>query len=207
MTGPLRGKINPTALMPVGIVADTHIPDRVSELHPAILATLRQAGVSQILHAGDIAVPRVLETLRQLAPVTAVRGNRDIFAGPLPLVEDLELGGVRVTLTHGHGGWIPYLRDKIKYFLDGYRLERYIPHLLAAGSHSQVIIYGHTHFPELIWREGKLLFNPGSASFGSAGNPLPSIGLLHIYPEGKFQAEIVRLYGYIIQDRQWIKKP
>src|SRR5512140_1331262 len=96
-----------------GVVADTHIPDRAPGMHPQVSTALRQAGVSLILHAGDICTPRGLDELRKIAPVEAVRGNRDwSFIPALPLVRRLELGGVVVALMHGHGGFLNYLRDK-----------------------------------------------------------------------------------------------
>ncbi|MFZ3078594.1 MAG: metallophosphoesterase family protein, partial [Bellilinea sp.] len=69
----------------LGVVADTHIPDRVRSLHPDLLPGLSAAKVEAILHAGDICSPAVLAVLSQVAPVVAVRGNRDwAFAGTLP---------------------------------------------------------------------------------------------------------------------------
>ena len=78
----------------IGVIADTHIPDRLPKLHPGILDLLQKHGVSQILHAGDICTPRVLDELAQIAPVMAVKGNRDfIFNDNLPLVQHLQVKG------------------------------------------------------------------------------------------------------------------
>lgn len=194
-----------TPLLTVGIIADTHIPDRVSDLHPDILPLFRSAGVSHILHAGDISLPGVLDLLRQVAPVTAVRGNRDILTGSLRILEELELGGVRINLLHGHGGWMRYFWDKMLHFRYGYQLERYVPYLLHSSQDAQVVIFGHTHRPVIAWREGRLLINPGSSSFGISPDGLPTVGLLYIYPGKKFQAEIVPLNGYKINKRKWVK--
>ncbi len=194
-----------TPLLTVGIIADTHIPDRVNDLHPDILPLFRSAGVSHILHAGDISLPRVLDVLRQVAPVTAVRGNRDILTGSLRILEELELGGVRINLLHGHGGWVRYAWDKLLYFRYGYQLERYVPYLLRSSQAAQVVVFGHTHRPVIVWREGRLLINPGSSSFGISSDALPTVGLLHIYAGKKFQAEIVPVNGYKINRRKWVK--
>ena len=86
----------------VGVVADSHIPDRMRALPPTALEAL--AGVDAILHAGDICVQRVLDALAAVAPVYAVRGNRDLLLR-LPLDRELSFEVVKVGLTHGHGGW------------------------------------------------------------------------------------------------------
>ncbi len=195
-----------TPLMTVGVIADTHIPERVSTLHPLVLPTLRAARVSHILHAGDICVQEVLDMLRQVAPVTAVRGNRDVFAGPLQLVEELELGGVRVALLHGHGGLAPYLWDKVQFFLDGYQLEQYLNRLDKTGNAASVVVFGHTHHPEILSRAGKLLFNPGSASFGPDDGVPPTLGLLRFFNGGKVIADIVPMKGYVVKNRKWVNK-
>ncbi len=83
MTGGQTPSITPPEpdcqpILTAGIVADTHVPDRVYEIHPGILPFFQSQGVTQILHCGDICSASVLEELSQYAPVTAVRGNRDL---------------------------------------------------------------------------------------------------------------------------------
>ena len=56
--------------MRLGILSDTH-----GLLRPEAIAALQ--GVDHILHAGDIGDPGILDQLRALAPVTAIRGNID----------------------------------------------------------------------------------------------------------------------------------
>jgi uncharacterized protein len=188
----------------VGVVADTHIPDRVTGLHPDLIPALRAAGVDFILHAGDISVRRVLDELEQVAPLAAVRGNRDILAGPLPLVTEVNLGGVQVALMHGHGGWGPYLWDKWKYILTGYNLRRYLNRLNKVNPAVKVVVFGHTHHSEVLWRKGRLLLNPGSASFGFQRGRPPTYGLLRISAQQKVSAEILPLEGWQILNRQWV---
>lgn len=187
-----------------GVIADTHIPDRVNELHPQVLPILRAAGVGHILHAGDVSVPRALEALRQAAPVSAVRGNRDVFMDGLPMRQTLELGGVRVLLMHGHGGLGLYLWDKWQFLLFGYQRERYLRRMDGLRGPEQVVIFGHTHFPEALWRGGRLIFNPGSASFGYNRGDSPTLGLLRIYTGGRVHAEIIPLTGCRIEKRRWV---
>lgn len=192
-------------VLTIGVIADTHIPDRVRALHPLILPIFEQAQISHILHAGDISIREVLEVLGKVAPVTAVRGNRDFFAGRLRMVEELELGGVTIVLMHGHAGLGPYLWDKLKYWTYGYQLKRYLPRLLGTGKQARVVIFGHTHHAETIWQDGKLIYNPGSASFGSKLGLPPTIGLLRIFQDGSITAETIPLRGYTVRDRNWVK--
>ena len=80
--------------MKIGIVSDTH-----DLLRPEVLADLEDCGT--ILHAGDISSPGILERLREIAPVYAVRGNNDRdWDDPLPLVLDFELAGLRIAMAH-----------------------------------------------------------------------------------------------------------
>jgi putative phosphoesterase len=178
----------------------------VDHIHPQIVPIFWAAHVDQILHAGDISIPSVLAELGKVAPVLAVRGNRDlIFDRSLPNLRLLDLAGVKVALMHGHGGWIGYFKDKLVYYRDGYRLERYIPKLFAAAPQAQVYIFGHTHFPENLWRDGKLIFNPGSASSSLSRKLCPTVGILRFYNGGNVEGEIIKMTGLKIAHHQWME--
>ncbi|GAB4260464.1 MAG: metallophosphoesterase family protein [Thermoleophilia bacterium] len=138
----------------LGVISDTH-----GLLDPRVLPLF--AGVDGIVHAGDIGSSAVLEGLRALAPVTAVRGNvdRDGWAWDLSAYEEVEAGGRRLLVGHICE---QLLRD----------------HDPAAEGYAAVIV-GHSHAPEIAWREGVLYFNPGSA--GRRRFHLPrAVGLLEI---------------------------
>lgn len=122
--------------MRVGIISDTH-----GLLRPEALAALR--GSDLIIHAGDVGTPQVLEGLRELAPVTAVRGNNDrgALATELPETEAVEVGG----------RWLYVLHDLHALDLDA-----------AAGGFAAVVA-GHSHRPKIEERQGVLFINPGSA--------------------------------------------
>lgn len=80
--------------MKLGLISDTH-----DLLRPEVLAAL--TGVDAVLHAGDINSRKILDQLRTIAPVHAVRGNADKeWAAQLPDLLDMELGGLRVCMTH-----------------------------------------------------------------------------------------------------------
>jgi putative phosphoesterase len=181
-------------LLTVGIVSDTHLPDRSKTLPPGLLPALQAAQVSAILHAGDIISPMVLDLLEEVAPVTAVKGNRD-WALPLPLTRTLELAGVSVGLAHGHGGWGLYLMDKIQQMVYGYHFERYRDALLRSFPQAQVIVFGHTHRAENRLEKGVLFFNPGAACACPSNHFKPQFGLLRFYPEKRIEGEICSAVG------------
>ena len=167
-------------MLTLGVIADTHIPDRLKTLPPQIFDIFH--GVTAILHAGDVSAPRVLAELAQIAPVYAVAGNRDIGLG-LPLDRVLEFDGVTIGLTHGHGGWGSYIAEKFAYLARGYQKERFIQIARSRfdGAGVRAIVFGHTHRPVNEWRDGVLMFNPGS--FGPdyySPNNGPAVGLLRI---------------------------
>lgn len=193
---------NSSKLM-VGVIADTHVPDRVDGLHPDLEDILRSEKVDAILHAGDISSPAVLKQLEQIAPVYAVRGNRDwAFRNTLPWSRMLNMGGLRILLTHGQGGLGDYLLDKIWYLVDGYRPERYLKLLERRLRDEQVVIFGHTHRSLVLERDGRLFLNPGSAAFGIGKEGQPSVGILQI-EEGKAAARIVNLPKIKQNGRSW----
>ena len=194
-------------ILKVGVVADTHIPDRVTEFHPGLLPALRAAGVQMILHAGDVSGLAVIDQLREIAPVHVVRGNRDWHLGrEVHRVERMDLAGVSLALMHGHGGLIRYLIDKVAYIREGYRFERYLSLLRREAQGAKVIVFGHTHRNKCVWIDGQLLFNPGSASFGYKRVLNPSWGMLSIFPGGNVKGEVFALRGYQLQGRIWKTK-
>lgn len=150
--------------MDIGIISDTH-----GLLRPEAVAALR--GVEHILHIGDVDAPEILERLRGVAPVTAVRGNVDHgdWAKALPLWDMVELGGVRFYLIH---------------ILDDLALDP-----KAAGI--DVVCFGHSHKPESYERGGVHYLNPGSA--GPRRFSLP-VSLARAQVEnGSFEIDLITL--------------
>lgn len=119
----------------IGIISDTH-----GLLRPEAAAAL--AGVEHILHAGDIGSVEVLDGLRAIAPVTAVRGNVDHSPGviDLPDTQTFEIEGLSVYILHN---------------LDDLEIDP------AAGF--KVVISGHTHQAQVVHKNGVMYVNPGSA--------------------------------------------
>ncbi|MFC0710376.1 metallophosphoesterase family protein [Azorhizophilus paspali] len=150
--------------MKIGLISDTH-----GLLRPEALAALE--GCEWIVHAGDIGKPEILDALRRLAPVAAVRGNNDHgeWADALPHEAELELGGLRLHVVH--------------------QPEHLPTDLVARGV--RVAVCGHSHKPRIDERDGMLLVNPGSAGPRRFRLPI-AVGLLHI--EGtEVRAELIEL--------------
>jgi putative phosphoesterase len=148
----------------IGVLSDTH-----GLLRPE--ATRALAGVDHILHAGDIGDAAILEALARLAPVTAVSGNNDrgAWARRLPQTARVTLGGVTILVTHV----LAQLDVDPKAF------------------DASVVVYGHSHRPEMARRGGVLYLNPGSA--GPRRFTLPvTVARLHV-SAGRRRARIVPL--------------
>jgi|SRR5581483_8792992 len=122
--------------MLVGVISDTH-----GLLRPEAVAALQ--GSDHIIHAGDIGAPEILDRMRQIAPVTAIRGNVDraAWAKKLPDTHVLELGSVSIYILHN-------LKE-----LD----------LKPEAAGFAAVISGHSHVPKQEIKNGVLYFNPGSA--------------------------------------------
>jgi putative phosphoesterase len=178
----------------LGVIGDTHVPDRARQLHPLILPTFKQAKVQAILHAGDVSTMGVLAQLDDIAPVHAVRGNRDWVAlRQLPYKLVLYFYGMEIGLTHGHGGVRHYLLKRIEYLFRGYQLEMFLPDVRATFPEARVIVFGHTHRPLQLWVDGQFIFNPGSPHCPEEEDTPPSVGLLHLHPGGQVESELIWL--------------
>jgi putative phosphoesterase len=161
----------------LGIITDTHIPQRITALPPRVREVFR--GVDCILHAGDINARRVLDQLAEIAPVEAVAGNADLFGHGLPLTRVIEVEGRRIGLVHGHGGWSRYLRSKVRDRF-GYDEEHYLKIVHQSFGPVDAIVFGHTHRFCRAERAGIWLFNPGPIAPDFYNTSGPQVGLLHV---------------------------
>src|SRR5665213_2008782 len=69
----------------VGLVSDMHLPRFGAALPRALERGLRRAGVTRILHLGDMTDPLVVPLFESIAPFDAVAGNND--GAPQPAFE------------------------------------------------------------------------------------------------------------------------
>jgi len=118
-----------------------------------------------------VGAPEILETLADIAPVTAIRGNIDkgALARKLPETQVIEIAGISIYVLH-----------------DLAQLD-----LKPEAAGFRVVISGHSHVPKQETRSGVLYFNPGSA--GPRRFKLPvSVGRL-IVEDGKIRGEVVTI--------------
>lgn len=175
----------------IAVISDTHVPDRTAEISAELLQSIKDEQVDLILHAGDICVYRVIVELESIAPVKAVRGNRDfLLRKSIPLVQRFTLNGVKFAVMHGHINFLTYWLDKILYGFQGYRRERYSQRLPKASPGARVYVFGHTHHAENIWQDGVLFFNPGSVTIGDAESRQRTWGLLEVTEDGQVASRI-----------------
>jgi putative phosphoesterase len=148
----------------IGLVSDTH-----GLIRPEALDALRNSDL--IIHCGDVGDSAVLEELRTLAPVRAIRGNNDKggWACALPAYDIVEVGGPAIYVLHNFAE------------LD----------LDPAEAGFIAVAFGHSHKP-LVEKRGKILFvNPGSA--GPRRFTLPVTVATLVLRSGRCEAEIVDL--------------
>ncbi len=120
----------------IGVISDTH-----GLLRPEAINALGDADL--IVHAGDVGNPGILDALRAIAPVFAIRGNVDggEWARDLPKTEVVEVGTVKLYVIH-----------------DVNELD-----LSPEAAGFDAVISGHSHSPSVVKRDGVLFLNPGSA--------------------------------------------
>ena len=146
----------------IGVLSDNH-----GYLDPAILKQF--AGVTHIIHAGDIMDPEILHALETVAPVTAVAGNLDEgeLAERLPREASGEVAGVR--------------------FLVGHKPKRLLNRLSTGKIEDErpdLVVWGHTHVPSAAWVDGALFLNPGTASSPDEEDDGPTVAIVEVEQEG-----------------------
>lgn len=148
----------------IGLISDTH-----GLLRPEAVEALQ--GVEHILHAGDVGEVEVLDGLRRIAPVTAVRGNVDNSQGVSDLhdTEVFSVGGTSIFILHN-------LSD----------LE-----IDPAAGLFKAVIYGHSHQASVRCKNGVLYANPGSAG-PNRFNIKASLALMKIEGDA-INVEIIKL--------------
>jgi len=151
--------------MKIAVISDTH-----GLLRPEVLPAL--TGVSRILHLGDVGKISILDDLRKVAPVTAIRGNvdREGPCGELPETEVVLIANRYVYMLH----------------------DLNTLHLDPAAGRFAAVLYGHTHIPSITHKRGVLYFNPGSCGPRRFNLPV-TLGMLTLDQHGEFEAQVVYL--------------
>ena len=159
-----RSPIRRTPRYVVGVISDTH-----GLIRPEALQRLRESDV--IVHCGDVGNAAVLDALRAIAPVHAVRGNNDkgSWASELPTEDMVEVGNHILYVIH----------DLAELSLE------------PAAAGFAAVLSGHSHRPLVERRSGVLFVNPGSAGPRRFSLPV-AIGLLVLRP-ASCNARIIEL--------------
>lgn len=151
--------------MKIGVVSDTH-----GLLRPEVLPKLK--GVDTIYHLGDVGNAGILDTLGEIAPVVAVRGNIDRSGrcSHLPETEVQLVENAYLYLLHDIGTL----------------------HLDPVAAKFAAVLFGHSHKAEIRRHKGVLYFNPGSCG-PRRFNLAVTMGYLHVNANGDVEPEIIDL--------------
>ncbi|MBR0847227.1 metallophosphoesterase family protein [Bradyrhizobium diazoefficiens] len=152
-------------MLKIGVISDTH-----GLLRPEAERCL--AGVAHIIHAGDIGAADVIDGLRRIAPVTAIRGNVDVgsWAHDYPETQTVRLGSRSFHILHD----LKQLKQR------------------PAPDGIDAVISGHSHVAQVETAGGILYLNPGSA--GPRRFKLPiTLATLELDEGGELRPVIHRL--------------
>jgi len=160
--------------MKIGVISDTHIPERAIDLPKEIYTAFQN--VDLILHAGDFVSIEVLNSLNKIRPVKAVLGNMDHpeLRNKLKEKEIIEAGKFKIGLIHGYGhpkNLLNVVKNAFSEKLDA-------------------VVFGHSHTPYNEKQGETLFFNPGSPT-DTIFSPYRSYGIIEITDEIK--GTIVRI--------------
>jgi hypothetical protein len=162
--------------MRIGVISDTHIPERAKAIPQKILNEFKT--VDMIIHAGDLAQANVLEQLRSVCKdVRAVWGNMDPHEVRLilPQKEIIKVGKYKIGVMHGYGN-PAYLLDTLK--------EEF------KSDNVNLVIFGHSHQPFNEKKDNIWYFNPGSAT-DDIFAPYNSYGIIEI--DDSIQTRIIKI--------------
>ena len=156
----------------IGVISDTH-----GRLPQSVLKVFERTDL--IIHAGDIGDPEILNSLGKIAPTIAVRGNMDTgkWARRLPQNETVKICRRQLHVLH-----------------DVYNLD-----INLDSNNHHVVIYGHTHQPQVEKQQRVLYVNPGSAVHPRFGYP-PSVVLLQIEGDS-IRARLIDLLKIPVQHK------
>ena len=150
----------------IGVISDTH-----GYLDPVVPGLF--AGVSHIIHAGDVGDAAIIAALEAVAPVTAVSGNVEGHDGTADLPREVsgEVAGVRFVVAH-----------KPKRLLKRLAAGRVT---VATGEpHPDLVVFGHVHVPSASWVDGTLYLNPGTAGAPDEEDDGPTVAIVEVEAVG-----------------------
>ena len=182
----------------IGVLSDTHVPHRLPALPPGVLNHFK--GCEMILHAGDVEDPNILEPLRAIAPVHAVRGNvhwqysTGTHDHGLPAEVTVRIGSHTLWMTHGHLNFGYTMLDKLIHLgarPTRARINQSIIKRLARARppEATIVVFGHSHQLCGVWQDGALFYNPGAVCMDTRVTGLPTVGRILIDDAGAIHPE------------------
>ena len=182
----------------IGVISDTHIPHRLKEM-PLRVYELMQ-GCEVILHAGDLEDVHILDPLRKIAPVYAVRGNvhwqssMGAHDQDLPPAVTIPFAGHVIYMTHGHFNFARTMLDKLSHFKLRPTLNQINQQMIERLSRikppeADIVVFGHTHKQCAEWIDGTLYYNPGAVCYTPRPIVHRSVGRLTLCADGCVRPE------------------
>lgn len=159
-----RPAINFEASKLVGLISDTHIPNRAVTVPQKVFEIFKN--VDFIIHAGDLVELGVIDELEQAAPVLAVHGNMDTpeVCNALPALNSLKIFDWKIGVMHDPN--ILHGAEEMEQLAKQYGFN--------------VFVYGHTHSSRIKWEQKTLYINPGSPTDPASMTNKPSVALLKV---------------------------
>lgn len=163
------------------VLSDTHIPVMADKLPQRIKEEAEKCDLC--IHSGDFVEYSVFKELSESVKTYGVRGNMDSeeIQKNLPEKQIINVEGANMGITHGKGGPSTLIQTINSEFKE-------------EGDKIDVFIFGHSHRATAEYINGKLYFNPGSAT-DRIFAPYKSYGILTV-DKGKVTPEIVRWDHY-----------
>ena len=131
--------------MRILIVSDTHGSRRNLDI-----VLEREKDIDMFLHIGDVENDDIYIQAMLDCPACIVAGNNDFYSG-LPREEEFKIGKYRVWMVHGHSYYVSLNTHKLKQ--------------AARNRGVDIVMYGHTHRPDIDVEEDLVVVNPGSLAY------------------------------------------
>ena len=156
--------------MKILVISDTH-----GDTVKAGEAIRKNRGTDLVIHLGDYFRDAVkLSGMFPEIPFEYICGNCDFMTNGVPAEKLLEICGKKIFITHGH-------RYSVKWGYENLFRK-------AEEQQADILLFGHTHVPEIIRKDGYIVLNPGSTS-DPRGDSDGSFAIVEIH-DGKVSARI-----------------
>ena len=158
--------------MKILIVSDTH---RKDENLKWVIRKTKPFDI--LLHLGDAegSEYEIMKWVDKGCDLEMIMGNNDFFS-PLDREKEIELGGKKIWLTHGHNYYVS--------------LDLKVIEQEAVARGMDIVMFGHTHRPVIIVEDNITLINPGSISYPRQADGIPTYIILEINDNNEFNFEL-----------------